>query len=142
VVVILMSVAIILGAVLGTFAHPKSESAPEPSISEIPAGTSPTPTPTGGADTPKPPESTVSRNIPAIAVAGWSVSGSPDEYTTWLFSQDEEGNLSRHTFNASTGNWIRVSNFTVARLGTPITATAFKTDYYTGLPVCIEAMST
>lgn len=44
------------------------------------------------------------------------------------------GSLSRHTFNSSTGNWTRVSNFAVAKLGTPIAATTMKTDYYMGLP--------
>jgi hypothetical protein len=137
VVIILMAIAIILGAVLGTFAHPKSQNAPDPSITEIPADTSPIPTPTGGRDKPRPPEPTSSTDIPALAVTGWSEPGDSGYYTTWLFSQDDRGNLSRHTFNSSTGNWTRVSNFAVAKLGTPIAATAMKTDYYIGLPVCL-----
>lgn len=142
VVIVLMVIAIILGAVLGTFAHPNPQAAPEPSVTEIPADASPTtaPTPTGGGDlhTPRPPEPTSPKGIPALAVTGWNEPGASGYYTTSLFSQDDEGNLSRHTFNSSTGNWTRVSNFAVAKLGTPIAATSMKIDYYIGQPVCVN----
>lgn len=138
VVVIVLLLAIILGAVLGTFVNPGGhDSTPQPSITEIPAGTTPPPTPTpiptGGGNTPQPP---AIAHIQSLAVTGWSVPGSEGYFITWVFSQDADGYLSSHSFNSSTGNWTRVSNFALAKIGTPLAATSLNTEYYANQPVC------
>lgn len=134
VLVIVLILAIVLGAVLGTFINPGGSSGPDPSVTEIPAGEVPTPTPSptptggGGGDDPEP---TWPPHIESLAVTGWSVPGQSTGYfTTSLFSQNSKGNLNRYSFNSSTGNWTRVSNFAKAKVGTPLAAAAFSSDYY------------
>jgi hypothetical protein len=136
VVIIVLAIAIILGAVLGTFVRPGGKSVPQPSVTEIPAGTTPSPSPTptsGGGDTPEEtPSPSPYTHIQSFAVTGWTVPGALGYFTVWLFSQDDKGYLSSHTFNSSTGNWTRVSNFASAKPGTPLAAAAMNTKYYAG----------
>jgi hypothetical protein len=135
VVVSVLILAIVLGAVLGTFVSPKHKSSPDPSITEIPAGTTPipTPTPTDGVAPPKP--TAMPAHLQSLAVTGWSDPDSPEHYTVWLFSQDNDGYLSRHSFDSTTRNWTRVSNFVAAKSGTPLTASSLNVEYYAGQPV-------
>ncbi|KAF2178618.1 hypothetical protein K469DRAFT_675587 [Zopfia rhizophila CBS 207.26] len=117
-VVVLLALAIVLGAVLGTFINPGGRlSHSSASVTDIPAG--PTPTPPA-------PRS----HISSLAVAGWKVDGLSGYFSVWLFSQDSSGFLSRSTFNSSTGNWTRVSHFAAAKPGTPLAATALNAEYY------------
>ena len=131
VVIILISLGIILGAVLGTFLRP-SRNGPLPSVTEIPAGGSPIPTqnPKG-----KPPLPTMSPFSTSFAVTGWSVPGIAGYFVVWLFTQNKDGYLDRHTFNSSTGNWTRVTNFVKGKEGTPLTALSFNAKAYADQPV-------
>lgn len=141
-VAVLIGLAIVLGAVLGTFVRPggssSSKTSPSPSVTEVPAGTTPTPTQMGGGETPVP---TSKGHIHALAVTGWDVPGAEGYSTSWLFSQDADGWLSRHTFNSSTGNWTRVSNFARAKEGTPLAAVVMDTSWYGGQEVCYSKKS-
>ncbi|KAF2474827.1 uncharacterized protein BDR25DRAFT_112349 [Lindgomyces ingoldianus] len=119
--VILLALAIVLGAVLGTFLNPSGQSRPpNSSVTDIPA----VPTPTSGIASPN------GTRPPSLAVTGWNVAGPSGYFTVWLFSQDSKGFLSRSTFNSSTGNWTRVSHFSTAKRGSPLTATALNSEYY------------
>ncbi|KAF1995164.1 hypothetical protein P154DRAFT_350205 [Amniculicola lignicola CBS 123094] len=130
-VVVTLIVAVVLGAVLGTLMGPSGgSSTPQSTVTNIPAETRPTPTsstpPTTSKATPTP-----TYQFASLAVAGWTVPGPNGYFTSSLFSQDNEGFLSRATFNSSTGNWTRVSKFAIAKPGTPIAATFLNTKYYT-----------
>lgn len=133
VLVIVLALAIILGAVLGTFVNP-GHSGPQPSITEIPAGTTPTPTNlpsgTGDSQTPAP-----TPHIASVAVTGWSVPGSMGYFSVWLFWQNSQGYLSRAAFNSSTGNWTRVSSFAEAKKSTPFAASSLNAEWYSGQEV-------
>ncbi|KAH7132323.1 hypothetical protein B0J11DRAFT_222954 [Dendryphion nanum] len=118
VAVSIILLAIILGAVLGTFLNPKRNT-PQPAVTEIPSSNTPTPTSNPNGQTPIP---TTSMRLKSLATTGWSVPGSQGYFVVWLFSQNKDGYLDRHTFNSSTGNWIRVTNFAKAKPGTPLTA--------------------
>jgi len=50
--------------------------------------------------------------------------------TIWLFYQNEEGWLSRSTFNSSTGEWTHVAKFVKAKKGSPIAAMAYNSEFY------------
>jgi hypothetical protein len=127
IVVIILVLAVVLGAVLGTFVG-RSTGTSQPSVTEIPAGSTPIPTPTG-TDPPKP---TSTLHITSLAVTGYSVPGPLGYFITSLFYQGANDFLSLATFNSSTGTWTRVSNFAKARKGSPLAATTLNTDYYTG----------
>ncbi|KAF2683273.1 hypothetical protein K458DRAFT_418910 [Lentithecium fluviatile CBS 122367] len=127
--VCLLSVVTILGAVLGVYLGPK-HSDPIPTVTQIPAGSPPTPTVTVGGEEPSPSPSALSQ-IASVAVTGWSVPGSMGYNVMWLFWQNTEGYLSRAAYNSSTGNWTRVNNFVEAKRGTPLAATALNAEWYT-----------
>ncbi|KAF2737765.1 hypothetical protein EJ04DRAFT_574274 [Polyplosphaeria fusca] len=133
--VVLLILAIVLGAVLGTLLPGGSNAPPDPSVTEIPAGQTPTttPTPTSG-DGRSSPTPTPSMHIASLSVTGWSIEGPEGYFAVWLFWQNSRGYLSRATFNSSTGNWTRVSNFVKAKSGTPLAAAAFTTEYYKDQP--------
>ncbi|KAF2650228.1 hypothetical protein K491DRAFT_697435 [Lophiostoma macrostomum CBS 122681] len=124
--------AIVLGAVLGTFVSSKHKSSPQPSITEIPASTTPTPTPTGGVPPSEP--TAMPLHIQSLTVTGWSYPDSSEHYSVTLFSQGTDGYLSRHSFDSTTGNWTRVSDFVAAKSGTPLTASSLNAEYYAGQP--------
>ncbi|KAF2014731.1 hypothetical protein BU24DRAFT_423639 [Aaosphaeria arxii CBS 175.79] len=134
IVVIVLALAVVLGAVLGTFVSPGGASnSPQPSVTEIPAGASPSPTPTstpGGAS----PVPTFPPHLESIGASGWSVPGEAGYYVVWLVTQNTEGYLNRHTFNSSTGNWTRISNFAKAKQGTPLGVASLRSKYYDGEP--------
>ncbi|KAF2112837.1 hypothetical protein BDV96DRAFT_144974 [Lophiotrema nucula] len=129
--VTLLVLAIVLGAVLGTFLNPGRSPSPIPSVTEIPAGQTPTPTAGSGQQAPT---SAPSLHITSLAATGWSIEGPQGYFTTWLFWQNSKGYLSRATFNSSTGNWTRVTNFAEAQAGTPMAAASFSTEYYKSQP--------
>ncbi|KAF1950692.1 hypothetical protein CC80DRAFT_554053 [Byssothecium circinans] len=130
-VIAVLIVAIVLGAVLGTIGNVKHSTGPRPSVTEIPAGSTPAPTtPTGEGTDAIPPGATP--HIASVSVAGWDVSGLNGYHEVWLFWQNSQGYLSRAAFNSSTGIWTRVSNFTKAKKGTPLAATALNAEWYEG----------
>ena len=132
-VVVLLIMAVVLGAVLGTFVGRSPP--PQPSVTEIPASSVPTPTlvPPDGSPSPTP---TPPAKIASLAVTGYSIPGRMGYFVVSLFHQDTNDYLSRATFNSSTGNWTRVSNFAAAKKGTPLTATTLNSEYYKGQKVC------
>lgn len=137
-VVVLLASAVILGAVLGTVIKP-GRSTPLPEVTEIPAGSLPTPTsvqpaasPTG-ATIPRP-----ENLLASVAVTGWRVPGSQGYNSIWLFWQNKEGYLSRAAYNSSTGNWTRVTNFAKAKEDTPLAAAAVNYEYYAGEEVRVS----
>lgn len=134
VIIILILLAVILGAVLGTFLRPGHDG-PLPSVTEIPAGTTPTPTQHPPGMSPMP---TMSPFSTSFAVTGWSVPGLSGYFVVWLFTQNRDGYLDRHTFNSSTGNWTRVINFVRGKEGTPLTALSFNAKSYANQPVCLN----
>lgn len=136
-VVVVLSLAIILGAVLGTFVKP-GPSNPTPQVTEIPAGMVPTPTATNTQIAPSPTGTKVPRpenQLASVAVTGWRVPGAQGHNSIWLFWQNREGYLSRATYDSSTGNWTRVTNFVKAKEDTPIAAAAVNLSYYAGQEV-------
>lgn len=131
VVVVIIALAVVLGAVLGTFVS--HSATPQPSVTEIPAGSTPTPTTTttggGGA-----PTSTPAAHFASLAVTGYATPGRLGYFIVSLFYQGTNDYLSHATFNSSTGNWTLVSNFVKAKKGSPLTATTLNSKYYTGQP--------
>lgn len=128
--------AIVLGAVLGTSIK-SGQSSTLSQITEIPAGTIPTPTTT------QPTASPTGTKIPrpkdllaSVAVTGWTAPGPRSYNSIWLFWQNNEGYLSRAAYNSSTGNWTRVTNFAQAKKGSPLAAAAVNLDYYATQEVC------
>lgn len=119
---------IILGAVLGSLARSR-HSVLQPSITEIPAGTTPTSTASTGA-TGIPSSAVPTPHIASISATGWSVPGPQGYNSIWLFWQDRQGYLSRAAYNSSTGNWTRVSNFVEAREKTPVAASTLDAKWY------------
>ncbi|KAH7356143.1 hypothetical protein BKA66DRAFT_253061 [Pyrenochaeta sp. MPI-SDFR-AT-0127] len=130
VLVALLILAIILGAVLGSTIN-SGHSSTAPQVTEIPAGTVPTPTttqptkPPTGTKMPRP-----EGHLASVAVTGWRVPGPQSYNSIWLFWQNKEGYLSRAAYNSSTGNWTRVTNFAQAKDGSPLAAAAVNLDYY------------
>lgn len=123
----LIILAVILGAVLGTFMNTnRSSDDPSPVITEPTAN----PTPTNRDQTSPTPMPRFTPLLSSLSVTGWSIGGPLGYFTIWLFYQDSDGQLSRSTFNSSTGNWTRIVKFATAKQNTPLAATAFNTEYY------------
>lgn len=138
--IVLLALAIILGAVLGTsIKSGRSSPVTLPQVTEIPAGTLPTPTTTQPTASPTETKTPRSENqLASIAVTGWRVPGSQGYNSIWLFWQNREGYLSRAAYNSSTGNWTRVTNFVKAKAGTPIAAATANFEYYAGQEVRVS----
>jgi len=130
---VLLIVAIVLGAVLGSYAK-AGYNRLHPTVTEIPAGSVPTPTGLSG-DHGNSPSPTGTPLIASVSVTGWSVPGSQGYNSIWLFWQSRTGYLSRATYNTSTGNWTRVANFVEAKRDTPISATTLDAGWYNGQDV-------
>lgn len=127
---IVLVVVIILAASLGTSLHHKrSNNAPDAQITEVPSGGTPTPPSPSGK-----PRPTAEAHMHALAATGWIPPETPDRFMSWVFSQNADGKLSRHTFDSTTGNWTRVADFAVAKPRTPLAAMVFNTYWYNGLP--------
>lgn len=126
--IVVLIVIIVLGAVLGKMAHRRS-TVIAPTVTEIPADTTPTPTTSFVATVPSQTIAPTHR-VPSVAVTGYNVPGSRGYNSVWLFWQDSQGYLSYAAYNSSTGNWTRVTNFAEARKDTPLAASVLNTDWY------------
>lgn len=128
---VVFAIVIILAAALGTSLHHKQGvKAPDAQITEVPSGTTPAPPPPHGK-----PRPTSEPHLHALAVTGWIPPELPDRFNAWIFSQNADGMLSRHSFDSTTGNWTRVSDFARAKSRTPLAAMVMHTAWYEGTPV-------
>lgn len=132
---VVLIIIIVLGAVLGKMRRKSTVVAP--TVTEVPAGTTPTPT---ASVVPTAPSQSLAPNqhLASISVTGWSVPGPRGYSSVWLFWQNSEGYLSYAAYNSSTGNWTRVTNFAVAKKSTPIAASALDAQWYKDQEVSVS----
>lgn len=137
-VVVVISSAVILGTVLGTYVRPgfPGASTEQPSsgqASPVPTTTQPNATPTS-TKFPRP-----EMQLASVTVTGWTDVGRGGSDSISLFWQNREGYISKTTYNSTTGNWTRTMNFVKAKKNTPIAASTVKQEFYEGQEVsCME----
>jgi len=113
VIIVLVVLAIILGAVLGT-RHRGGNPVESPSATAV---SSPSATPTS------------IRQKSGLAVTGWR-NGS--EFSIRLFYQGQDSYLRISQFESTTGNWSNPKSFVMGKAGTPIAASSYNGNSFWG----------